>query len=87
MDSANRLTSLVNNIEEEMQKSGVNVSFTKFANLLNQLQENGPELHEKLEVEGDYVDVPLEPKLFQSILGAQQRIGARFLKLKLLQKP
>lgn len=73
LDSANRLTSLVSNLEEEMQKSGVNVSFTKFANHLIQLQEIGSESLEKPEVEGYYVDVPSEPKLSQPIPNAQPK--------------
>lgn len=74
-DIATRISSLVNNIEEEMLHSGVKVNFSKFKEHLVHLQEAGPDESEKIGIAGEYVKVedPLEIKLFPPTQGTRMK--------------
>lgn len=81
LESVDRLSYLVSSIEKEMQKSGVNVSFSKFKDHLIQLQDEGTEVSTSVELDGEFVRVedgsvptqPAKPKLFHPPQEAKAR--------------
>lgn len=57
MERTDRLASLVHSIEDVMQKSGVNVNFTKLKDHLMHLQEMESEVPPNLVLDGELVEV------------------------------
>jgi len=57
MDKADRLTSLIQSMEDEMHKSGVNVNFTTLKDHLLHLQGTDSEAPFNLDIEGEFVEV------------------------------
>lgn len=57
MDKMDRLTLLVQSMEDEMHKFGVNVNFTKLKDHLLQLQGSESEAPFNLVTEGEFVEV------------------------------